>query len=327
MIWSRFSRSLFVSTLSATLGAFSCHRAQAQQDYPTQRITIVVGFASGGPVDVIARIVGENLQRRWNHTVVVENRVGAGGNVAAAAVTRANPDGYTLLFTATGVAINQSLYANPGYAIKDLVPISIAASNSLIFAVHPGNPAKDFAAFRELHRTKSFTFGTAGVGSGAHITSEYVFRVLAMMDAIHTPFQGSPQAVSALLGNHIDLVTVPLPDAIRHVQQGALRALTVSGTTRVEGLPDVPTFSESGFPDFASYGWIAMLAPARTSPVVAEKLNAAVNEILDQPDVKERLGALGFGANHQSLAGTRARLDAEIQNWSRMVAAIGLKIK
>lgn len=327
MIRRQLGGMALLSALSIALVGPVWTRAQAQSNYPTQRITIIVGFAPGGPVDVIARIIGENLQRRWNQTVVIENRVGAGGNVAAAAVSRASADGYTLLFTATGVAINQSLYEKPGYAIRDLTPISIAASNSLIFAVHPSNPAKSFAALRELHRTKSFTFGTAGVGSGAHITAEYVFRVLAKVDAIHTPFQGSPKAVSALLGNHIDLVTVPLPDAIRHVQQGALRALVVSGTARVEGLPDVPTFPQVGIPDFASYGWIAMFAPARTPAVVAEKLNATVNQILDQPDVKARLGALGFGTNRQSFSETRTRLETEIENWRRMVEAIGLKIK
>jgi tripartite-type tricarboxylate transporter receptor subunit TctC len=297
------------------------------QDYPAQRITIMVGFAAGGPVDVIARIIAESLQKRWNQTVVVENRAGAGGNLAAALVSKANPDGYTLLFTATGVAINQSLYDNPGYSIRDLTPISFAATNSLLFAVNPSNPARTFADFVRGHRTSSFTFGTAGVGSGAHITAEYVFRVLTKIDAIHTPYQGSPQAVSALLGNHIDMVTVPFPDAVKHVQQGGLRALAISGNARSEALPDVPTFPEAGIPEFASYGWIALLAPGRIDPAIAAKLNAAVNDILDLPDVKARLDALGFVPNRQSLQETVARLDLELANWGKMVGAIGLKMR
>jgi tripartite-type tricarboxylate transporter receptor subunit TctC len=242
-------------------------------------------------------------------------------------VAKANPDGYTLLFTATGVVINQSLYENPGYSIRDLAPVSIAASNSLLFAVNAANPARTFRAFVDAHKTKNFTFGTAGVGSGAHITAEYVFRVLTKVEAIHTPYQGSGQAVSALLGNHIDLVTVPFPDAVKHVQQGNLRALVISGAKRSPALPDVPTFEEAGLQRFSSSGWIAMLAPAKTNPTITAALNAAVNDILDQPDVKQRLEALGFMPNRQSLPETEKQLTAESEIWSRMVAAIGLKIR
>ena len=323
---------LRAAACAALLIAFSFTGAARAQDnraydYPAQRITIIVGFAAGGPVDVIARIIAESLQKRWNQAVVVENRAGAGGNLAAALVSKANADGYTLLFTATGVAINQSLYDNPGYSIRDLAPISFTATNSLLFAVHPSNPARNFADFVRDHRTNSFTFGTAGVGSGAHITAEYVFRVLTKIEAIHTPYQGSPQAVSALLGNHIDLVTVPFPDAVKHVQQGSLRALALSGNARSEALADVPTFPEAGIPNFSSYGWIALFAPGRIEPAIASKLNAAVNDILDLPDVKARLDALGFVPNRQSLPDTAARLDRELANWAEMVGAIGLKMR
>jgi tripartite-type tricarboxylate transporter receptor subunit TctC len=320
-------RQLRAATWAALLAVSSLGTAHAQgADYPTQRITILVGFAAGGPVDVIARIIADGLQKRWNQTVVVENRAGAGGNLAAAQVTKANPDGHTLLFTATGVAINQSLYENPGYSIKDLAPVSIAAGNSLVFAVHPSNPARTLAGFVAAHKAKSFTFGTAGVGSGAHITAEYFFKVLAKVEAIHTPYQGSPPAVTALLGNHIDLVTVPLPDAAPQVRQGGLRALALSGAARSEALPDVPTFGEAGFPGFVSYGWIALFAPAKTNPAIVATLNAAVNDILQMQETKTRLDAVGFMANRQSLPDTVARLDQELANWAKMVSAIGLKI-
>jgi len=203
---------------AALLLALALGAAHAQ-DYPTQRITVLVGFAAGGPVDVIARIIAEGLQKRWKEPVVVENRAGAGGNLAAAAVAKANPDGHTLLFTATGVVINQSLYENPGYSIKELAPISIAATNSLLFAVNPGNPAKSFAEFAAAHRSRSF------------------------------------------------------------------------------------------------------------NPAIAEKLNGTVNEILDLPEVKARLDVLGFVANRQSLPDTVKRVDGELENWRRMVSAIGLKVK
>jgi tripartite-type tricarboxylate transporter receptor subunit TctC len=304
--------------------------ARAQTlDYPTQRITIVAGFAAGGSVDAIARVIAEKLQERWARPVVVENRTGATGNLAAAAVARANPDGHTLLFTATGVAINQSLYESPGFSIKDLTPISFSAVNTVVFAVNPKHPARTLQEFVQqfVHSGKSFVFGTAGTGSGAHITAEYFFKVLAKVDAVHTPYQSGAQAATALLGGHIDLISVAQPDAAAHVRQGTLRALAVSGARRSEALPDTPTFDEAGFPGFSASGWIAMFVPARTSREIALKLNAAVNDILQTPDVRQRLDAVGFSPNTQSLDGAAAFLRLELDNWGRMVKAIGLTIR
>ncbi len=317
-------RSLFLALFVGLLGTGA--RAQPA-DYPAQRVTIVVGFAAGGPVDTIARLIADKLQQRWGQPVVVENRAGAGGNLAAAAVARANPDGTTLLFTATGVAINQSLYEHPGYSIKDLTPLSFAAINSLLFAVHPGNPARTLKDFVDAHKTKSFTFGTAGVGSGAHITAEYVFRILAKAEAIHTPYQGAAPATGALIGNHIDMICVAVPDAAQQVLQGNLRGLAVSGSARADALLTVPTLGEAGFPGFVSQGWIALFAPAKINPQIAEKINAAVNDVLRMPDAQARLATVGFTPNVQPLTETAQRLDAELVNWSRMVEAIGLKIK
>jgi tripartite-type tricarboxylate transporter receptor subunit TctC len=311
----------------AALLLASVAAANAQADYPSQRITIVAGFAAGGSVDGIARVIAQMLQERWGRPVVVENRTGATGNLAAAAVARAAPDGYTLLFTATGVAINQTLYESPGYAIGDLAPISFAAVNATVLAVNPGNPARTLQEFLAAHAGKSFTFGTAGVGSGAHITAEYLFKVLARADAIHTPYQSGAQAATALLGGHIDLISVAQPDAAALARQGALRALALSAARRSQALPDVPTLSEAGFPGFAASGWIALLVPAKTSPEIAAKLNAAVNEILQRDDVRQRLEAAGFTPNTQSLEAAAGFLRSELDNWSRMVKASGLTIR
>jgi tripartite-type tricarboxylate transporter receptor subunit TctC len=296
-------------------------------DYPTQRITIVVAFAPGGSVDATGRIIAEKLQQRWGQPVVVENRLGAAGNIAAAAVARAAPDGATLLLTASGIAINQSLYENPGYAIADLRPIVFPAVNSSLIAVNPDNPSRTLKAFLDAHRTRSFVYGTSGVGSGAHITAAYLFRELARIDAILTPYQGGAPAITALLGNHIDLISVAVPDAAAQVQQGKLRGLAVSGGARSDALPEVPTFSEAGFPGFAAYGWTGLFAPAHTNPQVLEKLNVAVNEILATPDVRDKLDAVGFSPNRQNLAETAERLAGDLAKWKLMVEAIGLKIK
>jgi len=294
------------------------------QDYPAGRVTVVVAFSAGGPVDVVARVFADKLAQRWGVPVTVENRTGAGGNIAAALVAKTAPDGNTILFTATGVAINQSLSANPGYAIEDLKPVIFFSASGLTIAVNPDNPARTVADFIAQHRDKNFTFGTAGIGSAAHITAEYLFKALAKIEAIHTPFQGAPQASTALLGNHIDLISVASSDAIPLVQQGRLRGLAVSGRSRIELIPAVPTLKEQGF-DLVSHGWVVAIVPARTPPAVAEKINAALNDIMQSPEVRRQLENSELSTRRQSLAEAADFLQTELASWNRMVGAIGLK--
>jgi tripartite-type tricarboxylate transporter receptor subunit TctC len=295
------------------------------EEFPARRVTLVVGFSAGGPVDVVARVFADRLAQRWGVPVTVENRTGAGGNIAAALVAKAAPDGYTILFTATGVAINQRLMANPGFAIAELRPILFASVSSITIAVNTDNPAKTLEEFISAHRAQSFTFGTAGIGSGAHITAEYLFKSLAKVEAIHTPFQGAPQASNALLGNHIDAISVASSDATPLVQQGRLGGLAVSGEARSTVMPDVPTLREQGF-DLVTHGWVAVMAPAGTPDAVAEALNVALNDVNQDPDVRRRLVNSELSRRRQSVAEAAEFLRSELGTWSRMVGAIGLKL-
>jgi tripartite-type tricarboxylate transporter receptor subunit TctC len=294
------------------------------QDYPAGRVGVVVAFSAGGPVDVVARVFADGLAQRWGVPVTVENRTGAGGNIAAALVAKAPPDGHTILFTATGVAINQSLSANPGFAIEELKPVIFFSASGLTIAVNPDNPARTLAEFIAQHREKNFTFGTAGIGSAAHITAEYLFKALAKIEAIHTPFQGAPQASTALLGNHIDLISVASSDAIPLVQQGRLRGLAVSSRTRTELMPGVPTLTEQGF-DLVSHGWVVALVPAKTPTAIAEKINAALNDIAQNADTRRQLENSELSPRRQSLAEAAEFLQTELASWNRMVGAIGLR--
>jgi tripartite-type tricarboxylate transporter receptor subunit TctC len=296
------------------------------EDFPNRRVTLVVAFSAGGPVDVVARVFADRLAQRWGVPVTVENRTGGGGNIAAALVAKAAPDGTTILFTATGVAINQSLMANPGFGIAELEPIAFPSVSSITLAVNPDNPAPTLQAFVAAHRTQSFTFGTAGIGSGAHLTAEYLFKALAKIEAIHTPFQGAPQASNALLGNHIDLISVASSDATPLIQQGRLRGLAVSGEARSHVMPDVPTLREQGF-DLVTHGWVTVMVPAKTPAAVAARLNAAFNDVTQDADVRHRLVNSELNPQRQSLAETARFLQSELATWSRMVGAIGLKLK
>ena len=311
---------LFVG-LVAVLAAAASVRAQ---DFPAGRITVVVAFSAGGPVDVVARVLADRLSQRWNLPVTVENRTGAGGNIAAAIVAKASPDGYTVLFTATGVAINQSLTANPGFAIADLTPVLVPTLSTTTLAVNPDNPAHTLAAFIAAHTSGGFTFGTAGIGSAAHITAEYLFKTLGGIEAIHTPFAGAPQAGTALLGNHIDLISVASSDAVPLIQQGRLRGLGLSGAARSEATPAVPTFREQGF-DLVSHGWVIAMLPAKTPAAIAEKLNTALNDIVQDPEVRRQLANADLLARRQSVAEAAEFLRSELASWNRMVGAIGLK--
>ena len=248
------------------------------EEFPTRRVTLVVAYSAGGPVDVVARVFAERLAQRWGVPVTVENRTGGGGNIAATLVAKAAPNGYTVLLTATAVAINQTLMANPGYAIAELTPVAFTSISSITLAVNPANPSHSLGDFVAAHKTQNFTFGTAGLGSGAHLTAEYLFKALAKVEAIHTPFQGAPQASTALMGNHIDLISVASSDATPLIQQGQLRGLAVSGEARNPAVPEVPTLREQGF-DLVSHGWVVAMVPARTPAAVAGTLNGAINDV------------------------------------------------
>ena len=316
---SAFALAIFASS--------GLNKARAQKCKDGQKkITLVVPFAAGGSLDTVARLIGQKISAVFGQPVVVENRVGAGGNLGARAVASADPDGHTLLYTSTGVAINQMLYANPGYAIADLTPVIFAAVNTTIFAVNPNNPAQNLTQFLANAKAKPFTFGTAGTGTGGHLTGEYFFRSVAKVEAIHTPFAGGAPAGTALMGNHIDAVSTAVPDLTSQVKAGTLRGIAVASAKRASALPDVPTVAEQGFPGFDVLIWTGLFAPAKTSPEILEKLNQAVNDLLKDPEAKAKIASIGFDINPQSLAEARAFLGTEMEKWKTIVGAVGIKV-
>jgi tripartite-type tricarboxylate transporter receptor subunit TctC len=300
--------------------------AAAAQSYPGRNVTFVVAFAPGGVADTVARLVAQKLSEKFGQTFVVENKGGAGGNLAAKIVAAAPADGYSILVTTTAAAINDTISKNKGYATSDLRTIAIAASTPEIMVVHASHPAKTLKEFVAGARGKNFTFGTAGIGTGSYIAAEYFFRAIAKLDSVHVPFSGGAPALNAVLGNQVDLLALSLPPAVAQINQGAIRGLGVAHPTRVPSIPNVPTYAESGFPDFYAASWVGFFAPAKTSDAVVTSLNTEINRILRDPDIERRLSDLGFDAIHKDLPQAEAYFNSEVQHWGDMARGVGVSI-
>jgi tripartite-type tricarboxylate transporter receptor subunit TctC len=311
--------------LAALLLAGSAPAVLAQT-YPAQNINMIVAFAAGGIADVVGRLVGQKTGERLGRTVVVENRGGAGGNLAARAVAQAAPDGYTLLATTSAIAVNDSASRNKGYASEDLRAVAFVAISPDVIAVHPSNPARDLKEFLANARDKSFTYGSAGVGTGPHIGAEYFFREVAKVKSLHVPFTGGMPAVQATVGNHVDALVLTLPTVTPQIMQGTLRGLGLANATRNTAVPNVPTYGEMGFPNVYSGSWVAFFAPAKTPDAIVSKLNSTINDIMKDPEVLQKLNVIGFDPIVKDTAATVDYFKSEIANWGKMVRAVGVTV-
>jgi tripartite-type tricarboxylate transporter receptor subunit TctC len=297
------------------------------QTYPSQNITFIVAFAAGGIADVVGRLVGHKFGERLKQNVVVENRGGAGGNLAARAVSTAAPDGYTILATTSALAVNDSASRNKGYATEDLRAVAFVAFSPDIIAVHPSNPAKDLKEFLANAKEKSFTYGAAGVGTGPHIGAEYFFREVAKVKAVTVPFTGGAPAVAAAVGNHVDAVVLTLPTVTPQIVQGGLRGLGLASPTRNVAVPDVPTYGEMGYPNLHVGSWVGFFAPAKTPDAVVAKLNTEINQVMKDPEVLQKLKAIGFDPISKPLNETADYFKSEVATWSKMVKAVGITVE
>lgn len=273
--------------------------------------------------DVVARIVAQKLGERTGWKIVVENRGGAGGNLAARVVSVAQADGYTVLATTTALAINATTSRNKGYAVEDFKAVAVVASTPDVLAVHPSNPAKTLAEFISSAKGKAINFGSSGVGTTPHIATEYLLRELANLNVTHVPFTGGAPAVSAALGNHVDLLSSSLPTAISQINDGGLRALGVAGAGRSPSAPKVPTYAENGYPNLYSATWVGFFVPAQTPDAIVMRLNAEINEAQKAADVPQKLRSIGFDAITTTPTEATDYFKSEVVNWDKMARAIG----
>ena len=299
-------------------------------EFPVKPITLIIGFAPGGPSDVMARIFTKKMEEILKQPVVVENRVGAGGGIAATAVARAAPDGYTILLaTGSSLAINVSLYKNLGYdPEKDFEPLCLIGTQTNLLYVHPSIPAKTLAEFVAHIKANpdKYTFGSGGVGTPAHLAGE-LLKVEAKIEMTHAPFRGTGQALQSVIGGHVPIAFNPPSPLLPHLQSGSLRGIAVTTLQRTPALPDTPTIAESGYPGFDAATWHALVGPANLPKDVAAALARAIRGALDDAATKKALTDLGIDLVNSTPEELRAYIKSEIPKWAKVVKASGAKVE
>jgi tripartite-type tricarboxylate transporter receptor subunit TctC len=296
------------------------------QSYPTKSIRIIVPFTPGSATDIMARIVGERLNAAWGQPVVVENKPGAGGTIGIRDTARADPDGYTLVLVSSGHAVNHVLYKDLGYdTLKDLASVAMLGSLPSVLIVPPTSPVNSVKELVAMLKAKpgQYNYATAGVGSGAHVSTEK-FNVAAGVKAVHVPLKGTPPILTETMGGRVEYAMVPAVSGMGPVRDGKVKPLAVTTSRRVAALPNVPTLGEAGFPEGESTFWLALLAPAKTPPEILAKVNAEVNRALSTPEVIERLAKLGTEPMSMSPAQADAFIRREYNELGAVMRAAGL---
>ncbi len=314
----------------ALVAALAMAANAAAQSYPSRPITLVVGFAPGGGTDTVARVMQKKLGEYLGQTIVVENRAGAGGTIAADVVARANPDGYTILLAtiaALAVAphLNSKLPYNP---LRDFAPISMATVSGNVLVVHPSVQAKTLAEYvKEANsRPGGIPYGTSGVGSAGNLAGE-LFRLTAKANLVHVPYKGGGPAMSDLLGGQIPSVFASATTATPQVKAGKLRALGSTGSKRSAALPDVPTIAEQGYPGYEATNWYAYVAPARTPRNIVARLNAEIVRTLRDPETHEAILKLGEEPTPSTPEELAKQIEREHATWGRVVKEAGIPVE
>jgi len=315
--------------VAAALGMALAHGAAAQATYPTRTITMVVGFAPGGGTDTVARIVAQKVGASVGHSVVVENKPGAGGNVATGDVARSAPDGYTILLGSVGsLAVAPHLIAKLPYdPLRDLAPITMAVEFANVLVVQPSVPAGTVAEFVKLAKDKpgTITYGSSGIGGAGHLAGE-LLKLMAGADIVHVPYKGGGPAMQGMLGGQVSAIFATPVTAGPHIKAGKVRAIATTGATRAAYLPDVPTIAESGYPGYEATNWYAFLAPAGTPKPVLERLQRELVQALKAPDVRESLDKQGIEAKPGTPEELRKYMERELATWGRVVREAKIQV-
>ncbi len=324
------NRRRFVGLATAAIAAPSLAVSRASgADWPVKAVRIVVPFTPGGSTDITARLVGNRLQEVWGQSVVVENRPGAGGNIASELVAHSDPDGYTIFIVGPGLATNQFLYRQLSYdPVGDFAPVTLLITQPNLMCVPNSSPAKsvqEFIAYCNANKGK-VTYASSGNGTTLHLSGE-LFKRLAKVEMTHIPYRGGAPAINDLIPGRVDVMFDNMPSILPHVKSGSLRGLAVTTKERVAVVPEIPTIAESGVPGFDVFSWFGFFVPAKTPAAVIARINADTNAALAHASVKPRfedLGATPKGSTPDELA---AFLKSEIDKWGPVIRESGIRIE
>jgi tripartite-type tricarboxylate transporter receptor subunit TctC len=319
-------RRRFLQLTSGAAALPVVSRIAGAQPYPAHPVRIIVGFASGGTQDIIARLLGQRLSERFGQPFVVENRPGGGGNVGAEAVVRAPPDGYTLLLVGSPNMINATLYEKLNFTfIRDIAPVASINRAPFVMEVNPAFPARsvpEFIAYAKANPGK-INMASAGTGTGLHVAGE-LFKMMAGVDLTHVPYRSAGPALTDLIGGQVQVMFDALPASIEHVRAGRLRALAVTTATRLEALPDISTVGDF-VPGYEASGVNGIGAPKNTPTEIVDRLNKEINAALADPKVEARLADLGITVLPGSPADFGLLIAAETEKWGKVVKFAGAR--
>jgi tripartite-type tricarboxylate transporter receptor subunit TctC len=314
---------------AAALACFEAVPGRAQQSYPNRPVKIIAPVQPGGGVDLVARTMADQLGKLLKATFIVENVAGGGGVIASQSVAHAAPDGYTLMIAYVGThGTSPAVRKLPYDAVQDFTPIAMVGGTPNVLVVNSSVPAKDMASFLDYVRRNpgKLSYGSAGQGSLTHLAMEQ-FKSAAGFDAVHAAYRGIGPAITDTLGGQTQMMMPGLAAALPHIRGGMLRPIAVTGLTRHRLLPDVPTFKELGYQDFDGVQWYGLVGPARLPADIAAKLNAAVNESLNNPTLRERLAGEALETMPMTPAQFAEFIRADIARWSRLASEHNIKLE
>jgi len=299
------------------------------QSYPNKPVRLILPFGAGGSVDVLSRMLGEQLSKRWGQTVVYDNRPGAGGNLAADLAAKSAPDGYTLFVIAAAFTVNATLYKNlPFNPRKDFAPVAMIGATQNVLSVNVNVPAKTVAELTALAKAKpgEINYSSTGVGTSGHMTME-LYKTLANVNLTHVPYKNFGQAMTELMGGFVKVATPSIPGSLGHFRAGRLRPLAVTGAKRSPALPDIPTMAEAGVKGYEATTWYAVLAPAGMPTEIIAKLNGDIAQVLKDPTVHAQITKRGIEPEVMTPRELGAFMNAEIEKWAKVIKAANIKVE
>ena len=320
-----FMAKLALALVAAALAA----PAAFAQEYPTRTVRIIVPFGAGGPADVYARVVGQHLSDALKQPFVIENRPGAGAVIGTSEAAKAPPDGHTLLMMSNTHTTNESLIASKPYQLmRDFVPVAPVNYSDLVMVVHPSVEARTLPEFIALLKAKpgALNYASSGPGTPYHMAGE-LFKAMTGTSIVHVPHRGSGEARNSVIGGHVQMMLDAITTMAPNVEAGQVRALGVTGRSRADVLPDVPTIAEAGVPGYEATIWLGLMAPAGTPKPVVEKLNAEINKVLKRPDVQQAWAKQGAVPMVMTPAEFEKYLHGDIEKWANVVKVSGAKVQ